>query len=166
MLRFMVCQPMSRNKFWNHFLFSFNQTNMADIELSEKNQLPIKNVDWCIFPYSQSLNCVEINFLTLDKVLVLAKIAPSITVCKQVSSGLSKNVKTQIMCLQFICIWYMYINRIWHEITHKRLICHKKTQTKPIKQTYGNLIALIKWNRNSSKLFQCQYNCIILLLGL
>ena len=29
------------------------------------------------------------------------------------------HVKLQIIHLQFIYIWYIYINRIWHEITHE-----------------------------------------------
>ena len=35
---------------------------------------------------------------------------------------------------------YIYINRIWHEITHKRLICHK---TKPTNQPYSMSIIIV-----------------------
>ena len=74
---------------------------------------------------------------------MLAKIVPSITLLKQVSSGLLKNVKLHIMHIQFIYIYiYIYIyNRIWHEITHKRFICQ---QTKPnqLRIALQNLVSL------------------------
>ena len=54
-----------------------------------------------------------------------------LTVRKRMSSGSFKNI-IYGMCLQIICIWYIYINKIWHQIPYKGWCAIKTKQTKPI----------------------------------
>ena len=60
--------------------------------------------------------------------------------CKQMSSGSFKKCYQQIIRFQIIYIYkldlplyiyiYIYINRIWHWITHKRMMCSETTKPK------------------------------------
>ena len=73
----------------------------------------------------KSFNCVKIELLVLG-----SNTSNHLTVCKQMSSGLFKDFTNKLYI-------YIYINRIWHWITHKGCYAIKHNQTKP------NIFALV-----------------------